>query len=339
LVKRTLPALRLKGIESCHIIINSHGAIAQKDLQDTAVLSTVELISNSGVRITQISALICHAMNNETRQDAQKRLEANFRTTDHMTSSQMQRAIKSSTISILKAKLDKMITSIPQSFNIYGPDRAYLPIKDKELVVKILKGEKGVPYQEIRTKVENVGVPAYKDAIREATNYIANFNRQEHTVAQSKQYDKCTNFLGKVLKKLYTKLTDEIAQHALISPENQFLYKSLKAHGRTEMSPPITEITQENISSIYKDWTKKFRVYHDNRLAVFRKYIELDNDLISPLNSRDNTPLSSPILDQNSSPVSVASQSLFEPIKLEQAFAEVTRDESESNPAPTQVPK
>ena len=136
-VDEQLPDLSLKDANNCHIIINSHGNIVKKDLQDTAIKKVIERVSEHGIPISQMTALVCYAMAEDNAEEARKRL---INKLGH-TAAYKQALKKTTAMEVLISRINKMELTFRQTFKIWGPISAYDPDSEKELVIATLKGE------------------------------------------------------------------------------------------------------------------------------------------------------------------------------------------------------
>ena len=136
IVENALKAIN-ESYETCHIVLNSHGASGRHDLKDDVVQMVVRDLSEKNIKITQLSSLQCYGMS------ALSAEEARTIPTMRLNGPKKQGARKAS-MEILKGKLNATITQGTQEFDIRGFDKAYDPILDQSEVMDVLRGTGGI---------------------------------------------------------------------------------------------------------------------------------------------------------------------------------------------------
>ena len=226
-VDEQLPDLSLKDANNCHIIINSHGNIVKKDLQDTAIKKVIERVSELGIPISQMTALVCYAMAEDNAEEARKR---QINKLGH-TAAYKQALKKTTAMDVLISRINKMELTFRQTFKIWGPISAYDPDSEKELVIATLKGELVVdesnnPENQFRAVSTNyLSLDDYKLKIKNSLEWIkVNLDPAENskvrltkimasfTEDQKKEYEdigkKHISLLGSVLLIFRTRLSN-----------------------------------------------------------------------------------------------------------------------------------
>lgn len=248
------PMPALGSYESCHIVLNTHGSVRTKDLQDMAIKKIVEVISNAAIPISQISALFCNAMSFKVNEYG------------NMSSERV--------INILCDKLKKLNTRIPQEFKIFGYSGIYDPtVLEGEAIVKaILTGNTGKGFESVKfISIKTNAVPSVNnllDFVEDAVMYI---HKNRNSGGMYKPYE---NFLGNVLSHLYDKLQQNYRDGNFVpTDESKILNDALK-----EYEPLKSALNLENLQKTYQEWKKTYKVYSEPRLKMFSSYVQTYRD-------------------------------------------------------------
>lgn len=273
----------LDDIEECLVVINSHGSTINKDMQDFAVKAVVELVTNANIPIRHISALICHAMAKQTAKEAADRLKAHGMFSHAAADGTVMPSVKKlTTMQILRDKLNKMELNRSQSFNIYGPDRAYLP-SEYEFVKQILRGDTSIPEIKalpVTIKPKVLDIEKIKAAIDFVEFYMS--DKPAHSADASKriQFQAMTNLLGPILMQMANKLFDYLPQ---TSSASAGAGSGAGAGFALDIPEPLQEL-YEAISAYDepRSWEDKFNTWKNahkfsdedgERLKIIKNYI------------------------------------------------------------------
>ncbi len=243
--------------ESCHIVLNTHGAAGASDLADEAVKRVVQCLSSLGIAVSQLSALQCNGMSALS--------PAEQREADPMRPVHATARGKDASMSILQQKLNHTSATMPQQFAIRGFESAYDPKEDRESVVAVLRGSG--PSLQVKTIAQS---SREIDLAQIAASIVVVRDTPEGKRIKNLPYDRATNMLGVVLESMKNNIRDHLKSAAPLNPENLLLFEALKNHKTQRYKEcPLSDL---NTDYIYKSWAKENKIHSKSRLAVLESY-------------------------------------------------------------------
>lgn len=323
-----------KQYDSCHIVLNTHGKAGQKDLQDFAVQSVLKKLSSRDIKISQMTALICHAM---TEMNA---AEMNTSMNETGLNSEGTRKAKDSSMKILRNKLLGTPTHIQQIFKIVGLAQAFDPITDRKLIEEVLNGEGGESIT-VWTQLESSNESdVSEEDLRACIDFLQKYNDPNPVLRVSKKWDKpsknttekqkhldiAANMMDWAFRGLKADMQACFNADSNILPEQQQHLSQLLANMKTDIDQYIDECKKDpNFGKPIKDqasynkivapldaksaeiiiqlWHNTFKLRSTQKLTLMSKHL----DFLSPA---PQTPASRSTSPVPSTP-SITSISLF----------------------------
>lgn len=278
-VIQSLSSHVLQNASSCHIIVNSHGNIVKKDVQDAAVIKTIQRVSEHNIPVSQLTLLVCYAMAKENLKEARERLiQKRGLNADYVENVRTKDSISQ----VLIGKIEKMKLPMSQNFEVWGPVSAYNPFEEQGLVSATLRQqayfdeEGSLRNQSKRITINQLSLGDFKLKVLEAIDWL----KDSSNVPQGKLYDKHVTLLGEILGTLFSKLEEKYKSSDTTTSEADschFLHQELQAyaaHKGIDMTNPAI------LRNVYKSWKKEIKDNPEKRFLVFRNYIELDDTLL-----------------------------------------------------------
>ncbi len=243
--------------ESCHIVLNTHGAAGASDLADEAVKRVVQSLSSLGIAVSQLSALQCNGMSALS--------SAEQREADPMKSVHAIARGKDASLSKLQKKLNHTSATMPQKFAICGFGSAYDPKVDRESVVEVLRGRG--PSLQVNTIAQS---SREINLAQIATSIVVVRDTPEGKRIKNLAYDRATNMLGVVLESMKNNIRTCLIKGTAQNPENLLLFKKLNDLALNQNKDrPLGDAI---LDGIYKCWAKENKIHSESRLAVFVSY-------------------------------------------------------------------
>lgn len=251
-----------KDYETCHIVVNTHGAAGVSDLPDLAAQTILQVVSDKNIKITQLSLLQCNAMSAKGGKGT-------------------------SSADILRGKLCSTQTSIPQEFKIVGPTKAYDPEKNEELVSNILNGDDSdeqiasltvIAKGPVSEEKYALGVLADIQLIEDTQkslppNLDARNKEHREIIKKAKEtpsYSNAANSIQGLLEKMKSELRDGYIQKTpSIKSEHAALHSSLQRYAQ---SNGMSLDSADDLDKVYEGWMKQNRTASSERLDVCREY-------------------------------------------------------------------
>lgn len=262
----------------CHIVLNTHGTPGHNDIRHQLVADLVQYLSQKGIQITQISALMCDGMTYQSLEQACKLSRNRYAT--YVTKIR----VREPSMVTLQKILNALTTDIPQNFTIRGVDYAYLPKDAHDDVVGIIRGERGETLS-VTTQTEHVSPELYVAQIRDHVACIRN-----KTSISVKDYNKAADFLGKVLFKMKSIVFHHIRNNTVsaLASECLPLYTALTAY-LSSLTDRGSELNTKNFESVYKGWLKDKKLCSEERLTVLEEHGKLYLEAHASIDSTHQT--------------------------------------------------
>ncbi|MGV3740254.1 MAG: hypothetical protein ACO1N3_03060 [Gammaproteobacteria bacterium] len=252
----------------CHIVLNTHGTPGFSDIKHQVVANIVTVLSQNGINITQISALMCDGMAQQSLEQARSQAQHRF-----STFSSKVHPRKASMVTLQKI-LNSLSTDIVQNFTIRGFDYAYLPKDARDEVVGILKGEEGkILNVHTQTTTATISIE-YAEQIRANIDIVQRYAKKTAEIS-ALNYHKAGTVLGKILTKMKTAVFNAVQNNTVSSLKSEFqpLYTALETYiASTHIA---TELNAKNFEKVYKNWLKDKKLYSEERLTVLKEHVRL----------------------------------------------------------------
>ncbi|MGV3740252.1 MAG: hypothetical protein ACO1N3_03050, partial [Gammaproteobacteria bacterium] len=249
-----------------------------KDVSDEAVKMVVNDLSHKGVKITQLSALICNAM---TALDANETQKMHDMTPANVHASARG---KKATMEILQQKLNAVTTDTAQNFQIRGFDGSYNPIEAQDSISDLLLGEGGMVLDvNMQAPTPSIGYIEHAGQILHCINILREYrNIPESNLSKQDRsaYNSATNFLGALLTDMKNNVVEHLYHGVTLAYEDWGLLDTIRAYAQSKQ-PPLELETEKEFNLVYKQWLKENKIYSETRVTLFEGYalslVEMEN--------------------------------------------------------------
>lgn len=233
------------------LILNTHGIPGHNDLDNKIVIELIKRLVNHDIQIRSLCALMCDGFTKETLKMAEQRHGYKF--TDRFGGM----SLKSSSMGVLRRKINALELKTEQNFIIRGFDKAYDSIINKNDVIELLRGNGGLTLQVNTRKSEAQDQKIKK--IQKAIAYVSAVNSKS-TTRDDDEWNEAANCLGLVFKEML----EEIQYHfyaippCALSIASQRLYERIKFYAISEktLEADTNFVNNKEFLIQYKAWGK-----------------------------------------------------------------------------------
>ena len=260
-INRMIDSLVCNNIKKVHVILNTHGAPGNYDLDNLMIIQLIKSLSLNNIKIDTLYALLCDGFKKT------KSINHNmtFKTMLYPEKSECKR----SSMESLRNKLNRLETKIEQSFYIKGFDKAYDPEYNKEDVINLLRGMGGHTLSVRTQKESKADVPSIRKSIEICRRgYLAHPN----------EYEKAANVLGIVLHKMNHNIKEYLCGNEALSKGSHGLFQAVTEHNKIGVNPSAALF-----QNTYKHWLRDIRLSDPRRLKVLIDYCNACAASYSPI--------------------------------------------------------